>query len=44
MVRIWYFHCWGQVQFLVWELRSCKPHGVAKKGEVSLKVAILKDL
>ena len=31
MVRIPGFHCRGQVQSLVGELRYCKPHGSAKK-------------
>ena len=37
------FHCWGQVQSLVWELRSPKLHDMAKKiNRICFKMVSLK--
>ena len=42
-VRIWLFHCQGQVQSLVGELRSCKLHREAKKKKKKKRCIFLRD-
>ena len=37
-VRTQRFHCWvpGSISDLIWEIRFCKPHSVAKKEKATV--------